>query len=111
MEKYKDVGRLPVTSSQKTNQYLKGAWLLAGIDEIVTIVRYRGAERIELKELKYKFVSTHVAPHTFVTLSLEEGMRPETVMKVTGPKDYKTFKRYIKLTDKVAEQEMWVVWG
>ncbi len=111
MEKYKGVGRLPVISSQKTNQYLKEACLLAGIDDIVTIVRYRGTERIELKEPKYKFVSTHTARRTFVTLSLEKGMRPETVMKVTGHKDYKTFKRYIKLTDKVAEQEMRAVWG
>ncbi len=111
IEKYNGVGKMPVISSQKTNRYLKEICKEAGIDEVVTLVRYRGADRIEYTEPKHNFVSTHTARRTFVTLSLEKGMRPETVMKVTGHKDYKTFKKYIKLTDKVAAQEMKAVWG
>lgn len=110
LKKYKDTG-IPSISSQKTNAYLKEIGKLASINNLETITRYRGSERIELTEPKYNFISTHTARRTFVTLSLEKGMRPETIMKITGHKDYKTFKKYIKLTDKVAEQEMRRVWG
>ena len=75
------------------------------------IVKYRGAEKVEFIEPKYKFIGTHTARRTFVTLSLEKGMRPETVMSITGHKDYNTFKKYIKLTDKVKLAEMNNIWS
>lgn len=39
------------------------------------------------------------------------GIRPELVMAVTGHKTYKTFKKYIKLTDKVVENEFQRAWN
>lgn len=109
---YKDEpGFLPVYSSQKTNDFIKELCELAGIDEMMTLVRYRGVARVEASKPKYAFISTHTARRTFVTLSLEKGMRPETVMAITGHKSYKTFKKYIKLTDKVKAEEMGKVWG
>jgi len=60
---------------------------------------------------KYELVTSHMGRRTFVTLSLEKGMRPEIVMKITGHKDYKTFKRYIEITDKVKHQEMMKAWN
>ena len=38
-------------------------------------------------------------------------MRPETVMEITGHKDYKTMKQYVKITSKVKADEMNTVWG
>jgi integrase len=105
-------GRLPkLYSNQKTNQYLKDIGQLAGLTESVLIVKYRGIEKVEFLEPKYKFIGTHTARRTFVTLCLEKGMRPETVMSITGHKDYKTFKKYIKLTDKVKLVEMNNIWS
>ncbi|SRR5260221_5888876 len=98
-------------SNQKTNDYLKELGELAKIDQQVLIVKYRGVEKVEILEPKYNFLCTHTARRTFVTLSLEKGMRPETVMSITGHKDYKTFKKYIKLTDKVKLSEMNSVWS
>jgi len=103
--------KLPVISNQKTNIYLKEIGEQAGLDSSVIITRYRGAETIELKEPKYKFLSSHTARRTFVTLSLEKGMRAETVMSITGHKEYKTFKKYIKITNKVKLVEMQRVWN
>ena len=104
-------GLLPkLFSNQKTNVYLKQIGKLAEITEEVLIVKYRGVQKIEFIEEKYKFLCTHTARRSFVTLSLEKGMRPETVMSITGHKDYKTFKKYIKLTDKVKLVEMNEVW-
>ena len=60
---------------------------------------------------KYELVTSHMGRRTFVTLSLEKGMRPEIVMKITGHKDYATFKRYIEITSKVKYQEMMKAWN
>ncbi len=128
-EKTKDFLKIPLTSyakdilernggmlpaqftNQKTNDYLKEIGEIAGLSESVLIVKYRGVEKVEFIAPKYKFLCTHTARRTFVTLSLEKGMRPETVMSITGHKDYKTFKKYIKLTDKVKLVEMNNVWS
>ena len=37
-------------------------------------------------------------------------MRPETTMSITGHTDYKTFKKYIKITSKVKQAEMKKIW-
>ncbi len=112
IEKYKSRNQvIPVISNQKTNQYLKELCELAEIDEPVTNIKYRGSERIENAMPKYNFITTHTARRTFVTLSLEKGMRPETVMAITGHKDYKTFKKYIKITSRVKEIEMNQIWN
>lgn len=110
LAKYSESGRLPSISSQKTNQILKDLCKFAGIDELFSIVHYRGATRIEETFPKYELVATHTARRTFVTLSLEKGMRPETLMEITGHKDYKTFKKYIKITSTVKQTEMNDVW-
>jgi site-specific recombinase XerD len=105
-------GRLPqLYSNQKTNEYLKELGKAAKLDEMIQVIKYRGVEKVEFLEPKYNFISTHTARRTFVTLSLEKGMRPETVMSITGHKDYKTFKKYIKLTDKVKLMEMNSIWS
>jgi integrase len=112
LDKHKnDKKPLPSISSQKTNQHLKELRKLAGIDEPIKIVKYRGAEPIENTFPKYELVTMHTARRTFVTLSLEKGMRPETVMEITGHKDYKTFKKYIKITSSVKETEMNKIWS
>jgi len=102
---------LPIISNQKMNQYLKDLGEEAEIDEPISITKYRGTEKIVTNEPKYKFMTTHTARRTFVTLSLEKGMRVETVMEITGHKDYKTLKKYIKITNKVKQVEMNRIWS
>lgn len=105
-------GALPrLYSNQKTNDYLKDLGELAELNDNILIIKYRGVQKVEFIAPKYKFLCTHTARRTFVTLSLEKGMRPETVMSITGHKDYKTFKKYIKLTDKVKLAEMNNIWS
>ncbi|MDB4443251.1 site-specific integrase [Saprospiraceae bacterium] len=109
--KYSDEPKfLHIISNQKMNVYLKEVCKMAKINTPITLTKYRGVERIEITQPKHKFISTHTARRTFVTLSLEKGMRPEIVMKITGHKAYKTFKKYIKITDKVKGSEMKRVW-
>ena len=105
-------GKLPPSlTNQKTNDNLKVIAELAKVNQKVKRIKNNGVNKIELNEPKYNFITSHTARRTFVTLSLEKGMRPETVMAITGHKDYATFKKYIKLTDKVKMIEMNKVWN
>lgn len=103
--------QLNVISHQKFNAYLKELCELADLNEPTLITKFRGAERIEFENPKFKFISAHTARRTFIILSLERGMRAETVMEITGHKSYKMFKRYIKITDKIKRIEMHKAWS
>lgn len=102
---------LPVISNQKTNAYLKEIGKITRIDEPVTLTQFRGAQEIQTTRPKYEFLTTHTARRSFVTLSLEKGMRPEMVMSITGHKEYATFKKYIKISAKVKGMEMRKIWS
>jgi integrase len=102
--------KLPKISNQKFNDYIKEVGKLAEIDEPIILTKYRGAEEVKYEKPKWEFLSSHCGRRTFVTLSLEKGMRAETVMAITGHRSYKTFKKYIKITSKVKTIEMNTVW-
>ena len=96
---------LPVISNQKTNAHLKTLGQLARIDTPTTTTQHKGSERVATTRPKYELIGTHTARRTFVTLALEGGMRPETLMRITGHKDYKMLHRYLKITDAVVQDE------
>lgn len=85
---------LPRISAQKFNDYIKEAGTLAEINEIVTIKRVSGNQRIEIKKPKHEFMSSHMARRSCVTILLQRGMPPTTVMKLTGHTDLKTLMKY-----------------
>lgn len=112
LERYKEEAHpLPVPSNQKMNDYLKELCELAELDEPTTVTLKQGGKRLEETVPKHKLISTHTGRRTFITLSLEKGMRTEVVMRITGHKDYQSFKKYIKITDRIKEQEMHQVWA
>jgi integrase len=103
--------KLPAISNQKFNDYIKEVGQLAEINDPIILTKYRGAEQVKFEKLKWEFLSSHCGRRTFVTLSLEKGMRAETVMAITGHKNYATFKKYIKITSKVKLVEMKAIWN
>jgi integrase len=111
VDRYRAAGKLPVISNQKMNDYLKDVCKEAKIETPVKRVKYKGAERIEEISPKYSLIGTHTARRTFVTLSLEKGMRPEIVMKITGHTSMKMLQKYIKITENVQEVELRRAWG
>jgi integrase len=111
LKKYADQSRpLPIISNQKMNQYLKELCKLAKIDERIEIVRYRGVKREANTYPKYELVGVHTGRKTFATVSLERGMSAEEVMAITGHKDYKSFKRYVKVTEQRKKVVMLTAW-
>ncbi len=110
LAKYPDY-KLPVISNQKMNKYIKELCELAGIDETITIIKYRGNNRIEETKKKFEVIGTHTARRTFITLSLRKGMKPEVIMKITGHRSYKMFQKYLKIADDHTRKEMFEAWG
>lgn len=102
---------LPVISNQKMNKYLKELCEIAGIDDIVKVVKYKGSNRIETTYKKYEVIGTHTARRTFVSLSLQKGMKPESIMAITGHKTYRMMQRYLKIGQEHIRNEMEKAWG
>jgi integrase len=57
-----------------------------GLQDSIIKTQFRGANEIQNKKFKFELLTSHTARRTFVTLSLEKGMRPEMVMSITGHK-------------------------
>lgn len=112
LKKYAGAVRpLPVISNQRSNEHLGKICNWAGINEPVEIVRKYGAHREVTTYPKYDLIRMHCGRKTFATLSLENGMPAEYVMKIGGWKDYKSFKRYMNITDESTMNAMSKTWG
>jgi integrase len=104
-------GEVRAISNQKLNRYIKDVARLAGIDAPTEQVEYRGSQRTSQTFPKHELISTHTGRRTFVTLSLEGGLSWETIMKATGHKDFKSFRRYIQVTPERLLADFARVWS
>ena len=105
--KYKDDERpLPVPTNQRMNAWIKEVCFLAGIDQPVTTVYYRGSERVEEIRPKYELIGTHTGRRTFICNALTMGIPAATVMEWTGHSDYKAMRPYIKIADEEKARAM-----
>lgn len=105
-EKFIDDLALPVISNQKMNHYLKDLCELCGFNNHVTIVCYRGGQRVEETFPKYDLIGTHAGRRTFICFALSSGIPPQVVMKWTGHSDYKAMKPYIDIAEKTKANAM-----
>lgn len=112
LAKYSDFPQpLPIISNQKMNTYLKELCEKANITEPVKVVKYKGSERIETTYKKFEVVGTHTARRTFISLSLQKGMKPDVIMAITGHTTYRMMQKYLKIADEHKREEMDKVWG
>jgi integrase len=86
--------KLPRYANQVLNRNLKKVGELAGLDALVTLKRYQGVKELLITEPKYKLLSTHTARRTCVTILLQRGVPPTTIMQLTGHTDLRTFMKY-----------------
>lgn len=88
--------QLPKISLVKFNLYIKDAAQIAGITEETSISRYVGSNKIPITKPKYKFISSHSARKTCVSLLLNEFNIPIShVLEITGHSDLKTLQKYV----------------
>ncbi|MGY3052394.1 integrase [Pedobacter sp. UYEF25] len=112
LSKYsKELKPLPTISNQNLNYSIKDLCQLANINAPTEIVRFHGKQKKAVIYPKYELIHFHTARKTFVTLSLEKGMSAEEVMEITGHSDYRSFKRYVKVTEKRKKVVMAKAWG
>jgi len=102
---------LPVISSQKTNQYLKEIGRLLEFNDMVKMIKYRGAERIEEYYPKHVMLTFHIARKTFITSSLVLGMNDRVVREFSGHKKEESFRRYVKFADEYKRRSMSDAWN
>jgi len=96
-------------SNQKYNDYIKELCELVGIDQSIMKVSFRG-NREEQQELKkFEIMSSHHGRRFFITQNLINGVRPEVIMSMTGHVDFRSFKKYIAITDqtRVNAMDLW----
>lgn len=108
----KDEGLLMTSISLvKFNAYIKEVARTIGLDDTITFRSKKGSTVVRRTFKRYEKISSHDCRRTFITLSLEWGMRPETVMSITGHNSLKTMQRYIKVTETAKRKEMMSAWG
>lgn len=88
--------QLPKITQQKFNDYLKVAAAEAKINEPTKIIRYVGVNEIIIVNPKSKFLSSHSARRTCVSILLNDfNLNVVHVMGITGHTDIKTLQKYI----------------
>jgi len=97
---------LPRISSQKFNDYIKEAGALAEINEIITLKRQSGNQRVEIPKPKYDHISSHTARRSCITILLQKGIPVTTIMKLTGHTDVKTLMKYENTGDDALEDAL-----
>lgn len=88
--------KLPEITQQKFNEYLKVAAEEAKINEPTKIIRYVGVKEIIIIKPKSKFLSSHTARRTCVSILLNDfNLNVVHVMGITAHTDIKTLQKYI----------------
>lgn len=111
LEKYRGIPlpgglALPVISNQKMNDYLKDLGKLAGLNEQIRLVYFKGNSRREEVYAKHELLTTHCGRRTFVVNALALGVPAEVIMKWTGHSDFDSMKPYMEIVDKLKANEM-----
>jgi len=87
-------------SNQKYNDYIKELCELVGINQPIMKIIYRGNKEVQEPLLKHEIMSSHHGRRFFITQNLINGIRPEVIMSMTGHSDFRSFEKYIAVTDK-----------
>jgi integrase len=104
-------GELRPIANPVLNRYLKELGQRAELASPVEVVRYRAGKRESETLPKWQRLTCHTGRRTFATLALEQGLRPEVVMKITGHKSWNSFKRCVNITADVVSREFHRVYG
>lgn len=83
----------------KQNQLIKEVCKIVGIDDDVVRTRRKNGRITEETFKKYELVTTHIGRRTFITQSLAQNVNPEIVKKVSGHRDHRSFRKYIRFAE------------
>lgn len=92
-------GKAPQLCSQYYNRLLKSVARKAGLDDLVEVVKSKGAGHSHELLPKWKLVSSHTARRSCVTALHLSGMAARDVMLISGHHSYSAFEKYIRVTN------------
>ncbi|MBO0950919.1 site-specific integrase [Fibrella forsythiae] len=90
---------LPVLSNQKMNDNLKEIAKLAGISQPTETLIKQNGHMVVKAVPKWSLLSSHIARHTYATLSIVKGIPLEVVSKALGHSRLQTTMVYAKIAD------------
>lgn len=79
---------------------------MAGINEDIHVVSYKGNERIEERHPKYELVGSHTGRRSFNVNTLSLRIPHNVGMKWTGHNDFKAMRPYIDIVDSIKAESM-----
>lgn len=98
--------KLPKTYEQKVNRYIKEIARELEITEKVEIQKIKGGIKTIQMVPKCDLIKTHTARRTSVTLMYLAGIDTEYIMKITGHKTEKSFRKYLKISKEEAANKI-----
>lgn len=103
--------KFPRISNQKMNDYLKQIGMIAKFEEEYEVITFRAGIKEVTKKPFFELLTMHMGRRTFITQSLERGMMPSSVMKLSTHKDHKSFSLYINTTKARLKHEVDQAWN
>lgn len=95
LDKYLEVGKLPLISDQKRNEHLKEMFKLLDLPRVIQITKFSVKDNEVQMEAKriHEIISTHWARSTFVTYLTNQNIQNHVISLFTGQNDA-TIKKY-----------------
>ncbi|WP_168796411.1 site-specific integrase [Flagellimonas onchidii] len=109
LEKYD--GYSPDVDSFTFNRRIKELGDSAEIRQKVEIEHKRGTIKESQLLEKYKLISSHTCRRSFCTNAYLNGIDVQLIMKISGHKTEKAFRRYLKISNYEAAQKLKEAWG
>ena len=85
----------PQLTNQYFNREIKTLFKKIGVDGIESITKRDRNKTIIIKH-KYDLISSHTGRRTYISINLQKGIRPDTLMKTTGHTSYETMLVYVQ---------------
>ena len=102
--------KVPKTSNEELNRYIKKVGQLAGIDTPIKISFKKGNQDVVTVKPKFSLITTHTCRRSFCTNEFLAGTPPELIMKISGHKSIKDFYKYIRISPEEAGQKIKEIW-
>jgi integrase len=87
-------GTLPKMNRVEYNRKLKELARMAGINELVTLVKYVKGNPVEVTKPKYEFLSSHTLRRTTITQLSQLGISDSQIAKLSGHQSMSALARY-----------------
>ena len=97
---------LPNLNMQVVNRYIKKIAKRAGINDTVSIDKFKGNKHERLVVPKHKVICSKWGRKSLVCNLLSRKMLPKTIMSITGHKSFKSFSHYYSVQNKDKFQQL-----